>query len=129
TVGTRRVRADAFTLWRSVEKLRNWTRGLQQITPRMWVVDLPMLPGFSRQAVRGLNRVVATVYLRWALARLRVRAPLVLTSLPYTVWLIKYLPRRGLVYYCTDDYSHWPSADRDPLLHADRGCSAQANLL
>src|SRR5262249_54038247 len=47
TVGTRQVKANAFTLRRGLEKLKNWRQGLKQIDDRMWTVDVPMLPGMS----------------------------------------------------------------------------------
>jgi glycosyltransferase involved in cell wall biosynthesis len=129
TVGTRQVRADALTLRRGIEKIRGWFRGLQQVAPRMWVVDLPMLPGLGNPVLRAANRVFGTTYLRRTLTKLRMTRPTVVTTLPYIDWLIHDLPRRGLVYYCTDDYSHWPSADRETLIRADREMSAQADLI
>src|SRR5205807_2028316 len=129
TVGTRQVRADALTLRRGVEKIRGWMNGLQKVAPRMWVLDLPMLPGLGNPLLRAANRIVGTTYLRRTLANLGFSRPAVLTTLPYIDWLIRGLRTRGLVYYCTDDYSHWPSADREALIQADRQMSTQADLI
>jgi glycosyltransferase involved in cell wall biosynthesis len=129
TIGTRQVKADSLTLKRGVEKLQNWMRGLQQVGPRMWVIDLPMLPGLSNRLLREANRVLVTTYLKRTLARLRMTRPTVLTTLPYMDWLIRGLRHEALVYYCTDDYSHWPSADRETLMRADREFSKRADLI
>src|SRR3990172_2922761 len=43
--------------------------------------------------------------------------------------LIRGLRRRALVYYCTDDYSYWPSADRSALERADRELGQEADLV
>ena len=70
TVGTRRVKADAFTLRRGLEKLRNWGKGLKQVDRQMWTIDLPMLPGMAHPALRALNRQLVTMRLRSVLATL-----------------------------------------------------------
>jgi len=128
TIGTRQVKADGVTLRRGVEKLRNWARGVTQVGPQMWVVDLPMVPGLRGHVMRGFNRAIVQARLRQVLARLGVSRPVVLTTLPYIGWLAGGIRRRGLVYYCTDDYSHWPSADRDTLQAAERDLLSECDL-
>lgn len=129
TVGTRQVKADSFTLRRGLEKIENWSKGLKQVDRQMWTIDLPMLPGMSNRLLRQLNRHLVTARLRSVLTGLGMEAPVVLTTLPYVGWLIRGLRRRALVYYCTDDYSYWPSADRETLQRADRELSQEADLI
>jgi glycosyltransferase involved in cell wall biosynthesis len=129
TVGTRQVKADAFTFRRGLEKLRNWGRGLTRVDHQMWAVDLPMLPGVGGEALRAVNRRLVTTRLRSVLNALRLDTPVVLTTLPYVGWLVGGLRRRALVYYCTDDYSHWPSADGEALREADRVLGREADLI
>jgi glycosyltransferase involved in cell wall biosynthesis len=129
TIGTRQVRANSLTLRRGLEKVRSWARGLTRVSEQMWVLDLPMLPGLGNRLLRDLNRSLVTVYLRRTMRRLNMRRPVVLTTLPYVEWLIRDLARDGLVYYCTDDYSHWPAADRETLIRADREMSRKADLI
>lgn len=129
SVGTRQVRADALTLRRGIQKLRNWLQGLVKVSEQMWVLDLPMLPAMGNKALRGVNRVLAASRLKQVLRRLDMARPVVLTTLPYMAWLIRDLPRSSLVYYCTDDYSHWPQADRETLQQADQDMSNRADLI
>jgi glycosyltransferase involved in cell wall biosynthesis len=128
TIGTRQVKADGVTLRRGFEKLRNWARGVTRVADQMWVVDLPMVPGLRGDVLRGFNRAVVQARLRQVLARLGVSRPVVLTTLPYVGWLAGGISRRGLIYYCTDDYSYWPSADRDTLQAAERDLLADCDL-
>jgi len=129
SIGTRQVRANALTLRRGIEKLGNWRRGVDQVGDNMWVADLPMLPGLGNRVIRSINGRLVSAQLARILGRLGMAPPLVLTTLPYTAWLIRNLRRRGLVYYCTDDYSHWPSADGAALRQADRELSAASGLI
>src|SRR5205823_7430715 len=114
TVGTRQAKADAFTWRRGVEKISSWSKGVRQVDRQMWTVDLPMLPPVgwvSPTLLRSVNQQLVALRLKQVLHSLGLGRPIVLTTLPYIGWLIRGLPRRGLVYYCTDDYSHWPGAD------------------
>lgn len=129
TVGTRQVKADAFTLRRGLEKIQSWSKGLKQVDRQMWTIDLPMIPGMSNKLLREINRHLVTSRLRRVLANLGLESPVVMTTLPYIAALIRGLRRRALVYYCTDDYSHWPSADRETLQQADRELSQEADLI
>jgi glycosyltransferase involved in cell wall biosynthesis len=95
----------------------------------MHVIDLPMLPGLSNGLSRGISRRLVTWRLNRVLADLDMERPVVLTTLPHITWLMRDVPRRGLIYYCTDDYSHWPSADREALMRADRETGDAANLV
>ena len=95
----------------------------------MWVLDPPMLPGLGHRALREVNRRLVSWRVSGVLGRLGLDRPVVLTTLPYVAWLIRGLDRRALVYYCTDDYSHWPSADRATLEQADRELGRTADLV
>lgn len=93
------------------------------------MLDPPMLPMADRPWARQISREMVTRRISAALRRLRMRNPLVLTTLPYTDWLLGDIRQRALVYYCTDDYSFWPGADRELLQEADRSISSRADLV
>lgn len=129
TIGTRQVKADSLTFRRGFEKLRKWGRGLEQVSEQMWVVDLPMLPGLGNRLLRRANRHLVSSRLGRVLDRLGMADPVILTTLPYVTWLARGVRRRATIYYCTDDYSHWPSADGETLRRADRQLGAEADLV
>ena len=129
SIGTRQVRANAFTLRRGFEKVRNWSRGLQQVGEAMWVLDAPMLPWIGNPVAKRLNRQVVTRSIRRCLRTTGIHEPVVMTTLPHVAWLLGDVGERGTVYYCTDDYSHWPSADRESLLAAEGALVARSDLV
>ncbi len=128
TIGTRQVRADSFTFRRGLEKIKSWGQGLTRVTDQMWVLDVPMLPNQANRWIRKINGFIVTHRIQQTLKRLHLGKPIVLTTLPYVVWLVSRLARQALVYYCTDDYSHWPSADKQTLQEADSQIRKEANL-
>ena len=129
SIGTRQVRANAFTLRRAFEKIRNWSRGLQQVAEAMWVLDAPMLPWIGNPVAKRLNRQVVTRRIRRCLRTAGIHEPAVMTTLPHVAWLLGDVGQRGTIYYCTDDYSHWPSADRESLLAAERVLVDRSDLV
>ncbi len=128
TIGTRRVRANAFTVRRGIEKIRNWRKGLVQVDRQMWTLDLPMLPMMKSGWMRAVNQQLVSRRLNAALRQLDLERPLVLTTLPFVGWMVRDIPRRGLIYYCVDDFSHWPEADRDSLQAAEQDLCQEADL-
>jgi glycosyltransferase involved in cell wall biosynthesis len=129
TIGTRRPQLNAITWRRIVEKLTNWKRGLRQVSDTMWVIDLPMLPNVGGRLARALNQRIATRQLNDVMSKLDMSDTIVLTTLPYVLWMIDRITKAGLIYYVTDDYSHWPGADRDALLAADSEMSRAAQIV
>lgn len=129
SIGTRTVQASSFTVRRMVEKLNNWRRGLQQVADQMWVLDVPMLPAVGSPLVRGVNERLIAWRLNRVLRQLQMTEPVVLTTLPYVLWMLADVPRHALIYNVTDDYSQWPHADRAALLAADREMATAADLV
>jgi glycosyltransferase involved in cell wall biosynthesis len=129
SIGTRRFCPDGRSLRRAAEKLTNWSRGLQPVADRMWVTDLPMLPFFGSRLSRWANHQLGGRRFRAHLRRLRMSHPVVLTTLPHTVWFLEGVPLRGLLYYCTDDYGHGQSADAVAMRQADALLSEKADLI
>jgi glycosyltransferase involved in cell wall biosynthesis len=95
----------------------------------MWVLDPPMLPQAAGKAARKANQWLVTSKVRRTLRRLNMANPVVLTTLPYTAWLLGDVGQRAVVYNCTDDYSFWPTADRELLQEAERQIRRQARLI
>jgi glycosyltransferase involved in cell wall biosynthesis len=129
SIGTRQVRMNSFTLRRGLEKLNSWRKGVTPAGEHMCVLDLPMLPSFASSLVRGINQRIVTRRIARVLNRLGWDDPIVITTLPYAADLVRNLPRQGLVYYCTDDFSHWPGADRVALQCAEQETISRANMV
>ncbi len=140
TIGTRSVTsartpgAGSYVIRRTVEKLRGWTRGLTEPEPGLWSLDAPMLPSVGTPAKRRISAASVSWALRRAFRRLGwdrgpSASPTILTTLPHVAWLCDGVPRSRLIYYCTDDYSHWPSAEQGVLLAAERDLRAAADLV
>jgi glycosyltransferase involved in cell wall biosynthesis len=94
----------------------------------MWVVDLPMVPAGGRLST-SLNRRLIRRRLQRVWRRLGLGAPVILTTLPHLWPYIERVPRRGLIYYCVDDFSHWPGADGEAVRAAESKLIRCANAV
>lgn len=129
SIGTRRPRANLFTLRRGFEKVKSWSNGLQKVGDCIWTVDLPMLPTNGRFVSQTINRCLVMRRLTNVLERLSLTSPIILTTLPHIYQLIHALPRRGLVYYCTDDYRYWHDSDRNSVQEAELELCQKTDLI
>ncbi len=118
TIGMRTPRIDLATFRRGLGKVRQWLApaapagqvrptNLRVANPRMW-------PWLTRPSDRWINRRL----LRRALLRM-VRglpeSPVALTTIPVVSVVMDDLPVRRWVYYCVDDFGHWPGLDQSAL--------------
>ena len=129
TIGLRAAKADGFTFRRGVEKLREWTRPLRQVHERMWVFAPVMLPVSGESMMGRANRWWTAGSIRRTTRRLGLRAPVLFASVPTAVDYVGRLGESAVVYYITDDYSHWPGGDADKISAADHGLACAADLV
>lgn len=129
TIGTRGLAATRFTVRRINEKLRNWSKRTRNVAENMWVVDVPMLPWIGNRLCRTINRRLVSGYLGKVSRRLGIENPLVITTIPHVSWLLGNLPRTGTIYYCTDDYSEWPTAQAEVMERAETELRSEADLV
>ncbi len=128
TIGTRSPKANAFTIFRGGEKIKSWCRGIRHVSANMWVIDAPMLPFIGNSLARKVNQIIVSVVLKRAMKVAGMVSPTLITTLPHIAWLVDDLGQKNTIYYCTDDYSQWPEAERDALMQAEADLQARADL-
>jgi len=129
SIGTRKLRLDVHTFRRACEKLRGWGRGMTAADDSMSVFDVPMLPWFGNRSIRSANRWLVTRNIRRRMRALGFHNPVVLSTLPFVGWLLGDVGQSRTIYYCTDDYSQWPNADRDALEFSEQAMLRRADLV
>ena len=131
TIGMRPPRLDLVTLRRGLEKLGHWTAPRREPKPlpeNLSVVKPLMWPWFRRPLDRALNRRLLASQLN---RRLRSAAgPVVaVTTLPIVADLMGSLDVARWVYYCVDDFSHWPGLDQKTMEAMEREVIDRADVL
>jgi glycosyltransferase involved in cell wall biosynthesis len=131
TIGMRPPRFDRATFARGWEKLRHWFHpnpeplelpdNLEVLNPRMW-------PWFSRKHDRRINRRLLLEQLRPVLQSAG-KDCIAITTLPLVADLMEDLPVVRWVYYCVDDFRHWPGVDQAAVSEMEELLIRRADIL
>lgn len=95
---------------RVLQKLRGFGKGLQQVSPNIWVVTPLYVPFMESSFVRRLNRVILGRQLKRALRHLKFCSPITWTFVPTSSDTVGTLGERQIVYHCVDEYSSFSDA-------------------
>ena len=132
TIGMRTPSFDLATIRRAVEKLRHWSgdpsssqsalpENLSVWNPRMW-------PTFSGPASRRLNSFLLNSQLQRRLGNHQGQRVAV-TTVPIVADVMERLPVDRWVYYCVDDFSHWPGLDQKTMAQLEKTVIAKSDCL
>jgi glycosyltransferase involved in cell wall biosynthesis len=95
---------------RVLQKLRGFGKGLQQVSPNIWVVTPLYVPFMESSFVQRLNRVILGRQLKRALRQLKFCNPISWTFMPTSSDIVGTLGERQIVYHCVDDYCSFSDA-------------------
>lgn len=95
---------------RVLQKLRGFWKGLQQVSPNIWVVTPLYMPFMESPFVQRLNRVILGRQLKRALRHLKFCNPITWTFVPTSSDIVGTLGERKIVYHCVDEYSSFSDA-------------------
>lgn len=134
TIGTRLPtlsRADVARAW---GKFRAWTRPLPErgeaddASP-VRVLEPFMTPFDRWPAGRSVNAAFLSRALRRATRENDVRRPFLVTTIPNAASLVGKAGESIAVYYCVDDFSEWPGADRVSMLAMEEELLGKVDLV
>jgi glycosyltransferase involved in cell wall biosynthesis len=146
TIGTRTPSLAPADLMRAAGKLREWTLGAGRgpgAGENGGASAGPGAGGSEEIPVRVL-RPVMTPFDRWRPfrrlnAQLLVRAvrdalepgeaPVLVTTIPNAAGVVGEIGESASVYYCVDEFSEWPGADRGAMLEMERDLLGKVDLV
>jgi glycosyltransferase involved in cell wall biosynthesis len=117
TIGMRNPRLTVYDLKRSIEKVSSWfgshEANRSPLPENLTVISPVMTPYNNVSFVRALNRQTVIRTVKQALTTLHFCDPVVITTLPNAADYVGALGEVLSVYYCVDDFTHWPGVDGD----------------
>jgi serine/alanine adding enzyme len=129
TIGLRAPKADGFTLFRGVEKIREWSKPLRRVGENMWVLAPVMLPVSGDGILGRINTRLTVRAIRRALRQLKFEAPILWTTVPTARNFVGKLDESAVVYYVTDDYSLWPGGNALEIRRMDQDLTQTADFV
>jgi glycosyltransferase involved in cell wall biosynthesis len=125
TVGTRTPTLSRADLGRAAGKLREWLSRGQAPEGRAEddspvEVLRPVMTPFDRwRPFRRLNTRILVEKIRGALGNRGLSDPLLVTTIPNAAGVVGRLGEAATIYYCVDEFSEWPGADRAAMLEME----------
>ncbi len=129
TIGMRAPRADRFTICRGLEKLCEWTKPPRQVGENMWVLAPVLLPATHEGHLRRLSIKMGVAAIRRTMRKLKVKDPILWTSVPTANDYVGRLSESAVVYYVTDDYELWPGGNVAAIRKADQELTGRSDLI
>lgn len=126
TIGLRTPRLSWYDAKRSVEKLLSWLRPgpktdrgetSDALPPNLRIVSPVMVPFNNIAAVRAWNRASVVRSVTEAMQAWGMCSPILLATLPNASDYLGLLGEKIAVYYCVDDFVHWPGMNQPELVH------------
>jgi glycosyltransferase involved in cell wall biosynthesis len=132
TIGTRMPTLSRADLARAAGKLREWSAGPPAAGEDDTPVEIlsPLMTPFDRwRPFRRLNARLLRNAVSRALALRGDEPPILVTTIPNAAGLVGELGEAASVYYCVDEYSEWPGADREAMLEMELELLARVDLV
>jgi len=126
SINNRRPRFASKDFRRTVQRLRDFKRGLMQVGDRIWVLSPVYVPYHGRPLVRSVNRRLVGWQIRKALRQLNFTQPITWSFVPTSADFVGTFGERLIVYQCVDEYVAFTDAapeicerERDLLVKSD----------
>ncbi len=132
TIGTRLPALTRADLGRAAGKLRTWSRSPAGTAGRDAPVRVlePIMTPFDRwRPGRRLNRWLLRRALRRAVRGEHLERPILVTTIPNAAGAVGVVGEHLAVYYCVDDFSEWPGADRRAMVEMERDLLKRVDLV
>jgi glycosyltransferase involved in cell wall biosynthesis len=127
--GLRAPKATGRDLRKLVAKLRLALAGPRPQPEGLSVQTLLQIPLHRFAWVRGVNRELIRISLKWLLWRQGVRSLVTWFVAPHLAGVVGRLGERLAVYYCTDDYASFPNVDAKAVRGMDAETTRRADLV
>jgi glycosyltransferase involved in cell wall biosynthesis len=128
SLGLRRPQLASSDLRRIGRRLARARRPLRE-ADGVNVLSPLVLPLHSNELVRRVNTTLLRRYVRFATARLGMRAPLLWSFVPQAEVLIDELAPSQVLYYVDDDHAAKAGIDAESFLAAERRFAARADAV
>ena len=132
TFGMRPPSLSLSDLRRSVQKIAGWISpavAQPNLPKNMTLISIFGLPYYSVPAIRRMNAQLSRTTVLNAIYNQKLTDPIVITSLPTTVDLVGKLGERAFIYYCVDEFTHYPGLPSRIITEMEKELLSKADLV
>jgi glycosyltransferase involved in cell wall biosynthesis len=120
SIGYRNPRASVHDLKRAFKKLRDFTRGNQQVDEGIKVFSPIAVPFHDNRLAQWINSKALKWSLRRTCRKLGFRAPITWTFMPTSADIAGGLGERALIYHCVDEFSEFTGINKTAIAAMER---------
>ncbi len=129
SIAMRKPSATASDLKRILNKLKGWSKGLDQINENLFVFTPIVLPLPSSPMARKINAWLLRQSIRYYTRKLNMNDIQLWTFVPTMVELAGQLNEKKLIYYCVDEWSKFSFMDGNSLRQMEIDLMKKADIV
>ncbi len=137
TIGMRTPTLSLYDMQRALGKIRSWiqpaqgtSHSQQTLPPNLHIISPFMIPYNRFTPVRAFNTKNVVKAVNAAAQAWDFHEPIVLTTQPLSVDYMGKLHEALTIYYCVDDFIHWPGMNQPELVQGmEDSLVSQADLI
>jgi len=127
--GNRKPTTSVYDLKRIVKKLRDFTKGQQQVHPGIFAFSPLAVPFFGSSVARWINQRALKYSVRRVCRQLGFQRPIVWSFYPASGNVVGFLGEEKIVYHCVDEYSEFTGTDKEAILALERDLMAKCDCV
>jgi len=133
TVGMRMPRLNRADLTKGLRKIRKMfvTSAKKQpgpsLPPNLSVLQPFMIP-YNKGVLRSFNREMVVHTVRAEFKRRGFQSPILISTVPNACDYVGAFGERRVVYYCVDDFAHWPGHEKELILEMEKKLIAKSDV-
>jgi glycosyl transferase family 1 len=128
SLGNRSPRATVSDATRAWKKLRDVTRGVNEVEPNLHVLAPLYVPAYGSEGVRAANGMLVRIQVKAAMRRLGMRRPISWSFLPSAAPVAGGLGESLVVYHVVDEFSAFSDASSH-VAELERRLIARADVV
>lgn len=134
TIGMRKPRPAMSDLKKALYKVRRMLNssndaGKDLSCTGLTVCQPPMLPFIGLPGIRRINSVSVIRTIRSRLTELGMQSPILVTTVPNACDYIGKCGESKVIYYCVDDFTHWPGLENEKIRDMEQDLIRKSDLL
>ncbi len=126
--GMRSPRVSGRDFRKIVTKLTRFFSRPKPLQNNLFLFSPSLIPFHRYAFVRSLNRLLLAKMLNRACKTIGFRKPIIWIYMPHFASAVETLENKGVVYYCTDEYSSNPKVDPETIRRLERVILEKADV-
>lgn len=129
SIGNRAPKVNAHDAKRIVNKLKSFTKGIEEVEKNLFVLSPLAIPFYGNEAVRSANRSLLRLQIKAAIRKLGMKNVISWSYLPASAPVSGTLGEELVVYQCVDEFSAFSDTNGRHIAELEEQLLKKADLV